>query len=597
MITLSTFQEYLSATKLQSTTARRSVDNEARYLQTLLTGLPSQTHETHAERLEEILKGLQAADMEEEQRLKLTACVIEAAEQLIVALRQHYIYETAAFSEAQMAYVAQVRSLYYLVIMIYDGVIQREMTSSIHPDKSATKNGWQRYLNHEKRASAVLALAIYQSLLMYQKLLGEAALCYQKPSSYLWSKINQLYYLAHQQRLTLMSLSAHTLTQRADSIHRLYCQLCLHSLLNVRAMRRPNILLVQRLLPEWAEHLLATIEPESETRVFVNLKDNQPPTYLTAHSCINPYEDRYECLFIELTPMIAYLQARRQALIKEGREAVACALLNKVIMTLTYRYLQPQLTLPTKYSSKQDAVVIGGFNDMHYRVSQGCSFTRLIVANELPEAYRPHYDTHQLPTNTHTRLNAETFDGNDTLSLFRILRLRTEPASMPADRQPPTRTGQLDSSPLPIDADIQHDTSHKTRDERVAAPVPLQIMRLFLLCRAETATTLDCSIGLTRWVNADGATPEIEWQVLGHNPAACGLRVDGDDTRDRHFVPAFIMGKDEQLQTEASLIVPTAHFQVDDRVIMRINQQQTPLRLGRRLLMTDEFSQYEVLRL
>ena len=118
MITLSTFQEYFSATKLQSTTARRSVDNEARYLQTLLTGLPSQTHEAQAERLEEILKGLQAADMEEEQRLKLTACVIEAAEQLIVALRQHYIYETAAFSEAQMAYVTQVRSLYYLVIMI-----------------------------------------------------------------------------------------------------------------------------------------------------------------------------------------------------------------------------------------------------------------------------------------------------------------------------------------------------------------------------------------------------------------------------------------------------------------------------------------------
>mgnify|MGYP001406385520 FL=1 len=60
------------------------------------------------------------------------------------------------------------------------------------------------------------------------------------------------------------------------------------------------------------------------------------------------------------------------------------------------------------------------------------------------------------------------------------------------------------------------------------------------------------------------------------------------------FVPALILGKDEQLQTMSSLIVPSSYFQPDDRVIMRISSKQTHLRLGRRLMITEGFSQYEI---
>ena len=61
-------------------------------------------------------------------------------------------------------------------------------------------------------------------------------------------------------------------------------------------------------------------------------------------------------------------------------------------------------------------------------------------------------------------------------------------------------------------------------------------------------------------------------------------------------MPAFIVGENEQLQTSYSLLLPTSHFQTDDKVVMRINNQQKMLRLGRRLMMSDEFIQYEVLQ-
>lgn len=622
MITLSTFQEYLSSTEAEQTALHQSFNSQQRHLLKELTSLPSQTEKEQAEQLEGILAELRVADVDEKQRIKLTAIVIDAAEQLIATLRQHYIYETGALDEEQLGHMAQIQSLYYLIIMVYDGVIRREISLLANHDRQPFKNVWQRYLKQDQSSPITLSIAIYQSLLMYQRLLGEETLCYQKPSSYLWSKINQLYHLAHQQRATGIDLSVYTVTQRADNIHRLYCQICLHSLLNVRAFRRPNVLLVQRLLPEWAEHLVATIEPQTETRVFVDLRDDQPPTYLTANSTINPYEDRHDCLFIELAPMVEYLKSRKQVLIDEDSEGVESCLLNKIAMAVDYRYLKPQLTQPAIDKLKQQAVLMGGFNDIHYRVSDSRRFTNLIVTKSLPEGQRPHYDTFTNNQDGSVVLNVETFDSNDEMSIFRSLRLAVSTESVSAHKDsalqktlPVGRMGSAvdresiagkDKGNQPIADDKSTDNksidsksiySKNIDDKKATSPFPLQIMSLFLLCRSESKDTADWSMGMVRWINLDAKYPEIEWQVLGHSLIACGLRLDGRGVRSRHFVPAFIVGKDEQLQTIASLIVPTPHFKTNDRVVLRINNQQTSLRLLSRLLITDEFSQYEVVQI
>ncbi|MBE8608985.1 hypothetical protein EI172_04675 [Psychrobacter sp. FME2] len=588
MITLSTFQEHLSSTEALPLASKRSANGQEGYLLKLLAALPSQTQAQQAEQLAKILTVLRVANIDESQRLTLMATVIDASDQLIATLRQSYIYETGALSDIQMGYVAQIKSLYYSMIMVYDRVIRHKTSLLNNQRKYAASNGWQRYFNGDKSSSTTLAIAIYQTLLMYQKLLGEEALCYQKPSSYLWHKINQLYYLAYQYHAAEINMSVMTGTQ---TVHQLYCQICLYSLLNVRAMRRPNILLVQRLLPEWAKHIVATIEPTTETRVFVDLQSDNPPTYLTASSTINPYDDRYHCLFIEIAPLVEYLKRRKQALVKEGGDGVESHLLNKIAMTLNYRYLQPPLTLATKHSAKEDAVLITGFNNIHYRVSHSHSFTSLIAIKELPDEQRPRYDTVNKKQDSSHVLASETFDHNDDLSLFRTLRLSLTVDTLNKDR---------------FHEDVFHKNSvHKdslniVADENASAttaPPALHMMSLFLVCRSDTITPPDWSMGVARWLDFDSKNPEIEWQVLGHQLVACGLRLEGRETRSRHFVPAFILGRDERLQTTGTLIVPTSYFQTDDRVIMRINSKQTPLRLGQRLLITDEFSQYEVVQL
>jgi len=585
MITLLMFQEHLDSTEPLPPLSNRSVNGQERYLLKMLATLPTLTQEQQTEHLESLLTVLRESNMDEQQRLKLMTKVIDASDRLIAAFRQHYIYETGALSQDQMSYIAKMQSLHYLIIMVYDKVIRRETQLSEASLNQSSGKGWQRFFGAETKPDSTLAIAIYQSLLRYQKLLAEETLCYRKPSDYLWSKVNQLYYLAHQRKVADMDLSLHTVTNQTNSIHQLYCQICLHHLLNLRAMRRPNILLVQRLLPEWAKHMVATMEPATETKVFVDLHSSNPPSYLTVNSHINPYEDGHDCLFIELTPIVEYFESRKEAFIEEGNTA-EYSLLNAISMTISYRYLQPPLSLPTKYTSKHQAKLITNFNDMHYHVGHSKTFANLIAIKHLREEDRPLYDTFDNERGRSSIINIETFDDYDSSSAYRKLHLLPKSDELNKNVVDKNILNQEGLNVEQTDPDVS-----------LTAPQPLHIMSLILVYGSENTEQPDWSIGVVRWFNVDTKNPEVEWQILGHKIVACGLRLEGSKTRSHHFVPVFILGKDEQLQTTGTLIVPPFYFQADDRVVMRIGNKQTTLRLGRRLMMTDKFSQYEVAQL
>ncbi|MDE4454993.1 hypothetical protein [Psychrobacter sp. DAB_AL62B] len=599
MVNLSTFQAFLAADTPLVQTLNNSVSSNEPHLRKWAALLPAQTEIQQAEQIERVLAELRVANIDDRQRFTLTSIVIDAANQLIATLRQYYIYETKAFNVAQLGYVAQVKSLYYLIVMAFNGVIHRETAFLNNKQQQPSSSLWQRYFTSERSSPITLAIAIYQTLLMYQKLLFEDALCYQKPLPYIWSNINQLYHMACEQQASDINLSAYIATHRADTIHQLYCQICLHSLLNVRAMRRPTILLVQRLLPQWAEHIVATIEPRTATRVFVNLHSKEPPTCLTAHSSINPYDAHHACLFIELAPMISYLKSCIEELSDVGRVGVKYCLTNHISMALSYRYIQPKLTLPIKYSAKQNAQVMTGFNDIHYHISKGQSLISLIEAKTLPKHQQPRYDTLPKKQSASKEVAVEIFDRDNALSHFRTLRLlfdSDEPISSEKNQ-----SLLSSAAPIPsVKAGTEKAITTVMVDENdmlvSITPPPLRLMSLFLLCRPDISNSPNWSVGVVRWLTLDTEKPELEWQVLGHKLIACGIRLQDRGARSRHFVPAFVVGGDEHLQTTDSLLLPTSHFQTGDKVTMRINDKQKSLRLIRRLMTTDEFSQYEVVQ-
>ena len=156
---------------------------------------------------------------------------------------------------------------------------------------------------------------------------------------------------------------------------------------------------------------------------------------------------------------------------------------------------------------------------------------------------------------------------------------------------------EISLSVTPVELDKTQ--SNKREGEQGSAP-PLSLMSMFLLCRPNDSSKLKWSLGMVRWLNLESKLVEVEWQVLGHELTACALRLDNRgniDQRSQNFIPAFLMAGDEDLQTDYSVIVPSYRFQTGDRVMMRINDNQEPLRLQQCLINSEEFSQYKFVRL
>lgn len=620
MITLSDFQAYLSAEIPLPQSESESSNYDEQQLLKWAVALSAQTETQQLAQLEKILTEMVVSDIQDALRLKLMGIVATATDRLITSLRQHYISELGPLDHEQLRYSAQVKSLYYLTILVYDGVIKRESQALAH-QKQGAASGWRPFFSLSKKPPLILATAIYQSLSVYQKLMYEQAISYEYAQRYLWGAINQLYYLAHQSGITHVNLSRRVVISQVMSVHEAYVQLCLISLLNTRAMRRANVILLQRLLPTWSSQVNATIEPLTDTRVFVNLQGSSAPVYLTASSSINPYEDDHHCLFIELRALASYLQQRHHELLQAGYESIEAQLVSKVLMAIKHRYLERQFTVPARLSPKQRAIIITGFNAIHYHVADGQGLMSMIAANKLPSEQLPRYDTQpkqdSLNANPNTdaaKLYVETFDSTDVTSTVRVLQLLSVPDIMQrqaiVDERMAARQRQVNAThqrQLNIDgalssmASIETDEGISNRIEAVQDSLsPLSLMSLFLLCRPSSAGKLKWSLGMVRWLSLESKLVEVEWQALGHELTACALRLDNRNPtsqRSQRFAPALLIKGDKDLQTEPSIAVPPYQFQTGDRVIMRIHDSQEVLRLQECLINSEGFGQYKFVRL
>ena len=420
------FQGYLTSKPSLMSPAVNCINEREQLLLKQIASLPVQSEEVQVTQLQGMLTEISVTDIDDALRLRLLAIVMMAMESSIAALRKQYIYAIGALSNRQLEIVNQVESLYYLAVMVFDAVVQREsLRLQYQQQQVVPPSFWQRMITPESVPPVTLAVAIYQALTIYQSLLFEKAIYYQKPLRNMWLSLNQLYFLAYEHNITELDLTPHVATRQAGNIHQLYCQICLYSLFNVLAMRRTSMLLIQRLLPEWASHLVATIDPQTQTRVFIDLNSDAPPQYLTATTSINPYKENQDCLFIELEPLAAYLKLRQHELLAQDNALNEYRLITQILMIMTYRYIAREPTMIAKYSPKKRATLIAGFNDVHYHVAGNRGLKSMVAAQDLSTDYLPRYDTVPRKEDTPPLFEIEINDDTESVSHFRTLRLLT----------------------------------------------------------------------------------------------------------------------------------------------------------------------------
>ena len=631
-------QGYLTPKPSRISSANNYTSEREQQLLKQIAGLPVQPLGVQVTQLEKMLTEISVTDIDDALRLRLLATVMMAMESSIAALRKQYIYEIGALSSQQLEIVDQVESLYYLAVMVFDAIVQRESLSLQYQQQQvATPSFWQRMMTPESTPPITLAVAIYQALTIYQNLLFEKAIYYQKPLRNMWLSLNQLYFLACEHHITEVDLTPYVATRQACDIHQLYCQICLYSLFNVLAMRRTSMLLIHRLLPEWASHLNVTVEPQTPTRVFVDLNSDAPPQYLTATTSVNPYKENQDCLFIELEPLADYLRLRQHELLAQDNVLNEYRLINEILMVMTYRYLarEPSKTAnkTAEYGSKKRATLLAGFNDIHYYVAGDRGLKSMVSAQDLSADYLPRYDTVPRKEDTPPLFEVEINDHTDPVSHFKTLCFLTpqdilaKKTAMHTDisvhQENGNKSQNLMAAPLnqifePIMLEETKKTNESVKEQILAtAPPRLRMMNLCLLTEHEeslkqvshqqnvslltrvpediTENKRTKALVIVRWLTIEDEHVEVETQTLGYQPTACALRLSHRDHRSQSFVPTLLLAEQDELKTPSSLLVPTSHFKVNDKVIIRLNDKQRSLRLKSVLLTTDEFTQYEVL--
>ena len=107
----------------------------------------------------------------------------------------------------------------------------------------------------------------------------------------------------------------------------------------------------------------------------------------------------------------------------------------------------------------------------------------------------------------------------------------------------------------------------------------------------------DWQIGLIRWVESRDNIFEAGGRIIGFSATACGVRLETKDNRSQVFVPALLLSGSDKLGSKTTLLLPKFHFRMGDKIVLRIGTKQTLLKLSHVLINSDDFEQYDILKL
>lgn len=563
MITLSKFEQLVMTNIPQKPMELAIGQNGERIGDWILTLSGTNKH-GQCTQLQSLLGDLLMAEMDDKARLDVMAKLMPTVERVIGQLRNDYIYEHQNLLAHQQQSVGEVRSLYFLMVLIYKSVASRaylDLHQSDNPDSpyhASLLKKLVKTLNFD--AKQLVMVAIYQMTSLYVKLLLEYALTYQRSPRVIWQQLNFWYLRAVHEGVSYQNLHKSDKNLPHDSIHHQYEQACLSNFANFFAYRRQDILSVFKVLPTWVRYIESTFEPRPELRVFVNLLGNHPPEVITPYATVNPYSEEYQCLFFDVARLIAYLQD-----VKAGKYITADAhsvfevrLAKMVLIAFDRNAKQDRIDRV----GQQKAELLTGFAAIFDELAGGKLLSDVINREALMETYQPKAVQPPLGVPLDKEMVVVT-NRSETLARFNY------------------------SRKTPIHDDIRDIPMEHTF---------LQVFGLFALKSASSKHKNPWKLGIAHWVDRFGEQIEVDGRFLGRILLAAGVRLLSNDSRSQEYVHALLIDGDE-LNQQSTLVVPRSHFKAGDLVLMRIDNREMELRLERSLLSTDEMEQYQIVRL
>ncbi len=537
--------------------------------------LSMKTEEEQCAELESVLAAMRLAPMPDAKRIELMDDIYLSVERVIGQLHQHYIYEASVITDSQYAYANQVKSLYFLSALIYQDIVDRQL---LHSKAQMASSGLKFKLIKAPTYNKEILVALYRASTIYLQLLMEQSLTYQRVPALYWQQLNRLYKTALTREWHNIDLQRSLSINSKVTITDIYRQACLHSLLGLASYRRQDIIGVHKLLPFWAQQVQMTQKAVLELRLFVDLNESNPPMQLSPHSKVNPYEPDRLCVFLDLSAFENYLKTITQQVVATPKMSTQIRLAKIAWHTLHIKTGRRE----ERHISYDNAIVVSGFGLIHYYMAGKQSLTKLIHHHKLPQAHLPQYDTTPKVGYINRSFKVQIMDTSTTGCRFK----------WNLAQQSGTDANVVDEAGGAADK---------------ARSTNLQVLSLFAMqiqapeSQPRGGNRIDIhsgwQIGLIRWIETQDGVLEAGGRIIGYSATACGLRLENKDSRSQVFVPALLLAGNDTLNTKTTLLVPRHNFRIDDKVVLRIGSDQTLLRLQSVYLSSDDFEQYEILRM
>lgn len=570
MLTLQKFEKLIEAPLNTRSLTLSYIGQKGEHLLSWMTTLKRLDKHEQYRQTKTVLGELIVADMNDEERFLILCNMAALTDRLVAQMHAEYLNNPQNQNLEQKTYMDEVKSLHFLVILAFQGVAFRlydYLSQEGLPKAAPTKKSWLDKMtgglssnvvrngvniNLIDKPKTMFTLSVYHIIATCYKLLFEYAIAYQKAPECIWKMLNDWYLKASVlgvERVDISKLS----DLKACCINHQYLQCCAVSFANFFAYRRPDIINIFKIFGEWADKTKTTFTAQKHHRVFVNLQSAHPPELIGPNASINPYGADAVCLFFDMRELFEYLNALQENDSTLVQKTVFEARLAKMILLAFDREAQSTLFSSKAHNYLVDARL--GFGCIFDQMSQGKSFKQIICQSKLPDEYKPK----RIFEPTGKQIQATLVRTSESGGKFRLPK------------------------------------QDQAEDVVLSAPF-LAVFSLFALKMPQTDSKHPWRLGIIHWVQDEEEGLVVDGKFLGRILSVCGIRLHTHDLRSKDFVQALLVAGDG-LNQQTTLILPRYHFKAGDTVILRVEENQTTLRLEQNLLATDNIEQYQIVRL
>lgn len=562
MITLQKFEHLIRAPLAQKPITLTHFDQTGSDISTWATTLSTRPKCEQYNNIRTALSEVLVCNMHDGQKLLLMDELMMVIERIIGRMHADYIYEHQSLSDEQLSSVHEVRSLYFLMILIYRNIAVRHQNSAVTENGSGKK--WLNKIIPTKKSDVLIAgrdifiYAVHQLMVLYVKLLMEYALTYQKAPKVIWQEVNGWYLNAL--NLQLCHEHMHNLNKNypKTSIHDRYMQACGASFGNFFAYRRQDILNAFKVLPLWTKYFKTTFDASSEFRVFVNLQGFEPPEIITPYASVNPYSDEHRCLFFDLADFTRYMEQVSAGEYIDGTAQSLFEMRFAKMVLLAFEQRSSHDRQDDRHERKAELLV--GFASIFNEISGGQNLSTVIRERGLPADF-------------HVKISASAIGMVAPKEMVKVSYKNEAVARFRFGAQ-----------------------GMDEKDEILSSRPLIHLYGLFALKSAISTNKNPWRLGMAHWVEKTNNSVAVDGRFLGRVLMVVGIRLRKQDGRSQEFIHALLVDGDE-LNEQSTLIIPRYHFKVGDYVVLRIDTKEMELRLERNLLTTDEIEQYQIVRL